>query len=512
MSGPELSTMSEADLRAHHAGLMAQITELKTKDPITLADRTLLKKLTGEANKVAKAVTEFTDSEAVEELAAVPAPVAEVVAPIAIAADAAEAIAAAAADVVAPAAVSSRPVEDEVVTAGPIVMRASADIPGMSAGTPLETIMDLKLAYEKKIPHVGNTRVVVASASWIDRYAPEDIITEANAMDATAILKDAQRKARAVPKGQPLTAAVGLCGPGDIDFSIRVLGQRGRPLWGSLPKKAAPHGKIQWRAPIGRGTDATHGPITAAQDAAGSSYPKVFAAINCADFISAQVVAHYTGRTIKNWSERFDSELVNAVLEADLIDLDQKFEQDTFAAVLALADTVSVVPTFGSGPTWVNTLNKAAMYLQSRIRTTAAVRVWAPPWVESSILADVVNNRYSTDVQQFLQNVRVTYAMPGDLGYATAAGGVLPAYPAEAQVIMWIDGDVVGMDGGTLETGFYRDSTLNKANEVQHFSEEWSGVAFLGDEMLKFQIPLCESGERAPNGDALTCPVETPGS
>jgi hypothetical protein len=60
---------------------------------------------------------------------------------------------------------------------------------------------------------------------------------------------------------------------------------------------------------------------------------------------------------------------------------------------------------------------------------------------------------------------------------------------------MFAPGTVVRLNGGTLDLGVVRDSTLNLANDFQVFTEEFVGIAVAGYEILRI------SGlENCPNG------------
>lgn len=503
----DLESMNEVQLRERHTELTAKIAELNAKDGgLTIAEAREKRTMVAEANEIVKAVAELGDVGEPEEIAEVVKIEAD---PNKAVSQAAEAIAAAAAtDTVEQAQVANRPIDiDRKDRTAPL--RASADIPNIPQGTELRTIEDLARAYGARARGAGTGRSLIASASWLSQYDEDSTIGRGDAGNATAKLKSAQAEARRIPASQPLTAAVGLCGPGDVDYGVTVTGMRGTPIWDVLPKRAAVHGKINFRPPLVSSAGHLDGPFSIAQDVSGSEYPKNCPDTDCATFISAEVYAISSCRKLSNFSERFDPDMVQGILEQDLVDLDADSEVTLFSKMQALATTQTVVATYGAGPTWINTLNKIAVYLQSRSRTRAAVRVIAPWWTQASVEADLVNSTFGADVRQFLDNVRITYDMPGDLGYNTAGGGHLPAYPSEAHVIAYIDGDFVGLDGGTLDLGFVRDSTLNVANRVQHFIEVFQGVAFIGKEATYAQIPLCEDGTRAPAGTKLACPVQT---
>jgi hypothetical protein len=125
------------------------------------------------------------------------------------------------------------------------------------------------------------------------------------------------------------------------------------------------------------------------------------------------------------------------------------------------------------------------------------------------------------------RNVNVTWHLDGLAGgtqstvafdsqnYADlAAGGTVPVYPASVDSILYREGDWLFLDGGTLDLGLVRDSTLNLRNRYQTFMETFEGVAFTGKESLRLKLPLVPSGASTgtidPRAIDPTLPVVTP--
>jgi hypothetical protein len=66
---------------------------------------------------------------------------------------------------------------------------------------------------------------------------------------------------------------------------------------------------------------------------------------------------------------------------------------------------------------------------------------------------------------------------------------------------MWVEGEMIHLDGGTLDLGVVRDSTLNQNNRYKQFSETWEGVAHRGVESIRIVQDLQISGMTAGTAD-----------
>jgi len=75
-----------------------------------------------------------------------------------------------------------------------------------------------------------------------------------------------------------------------------------------------------------------------------------------------------------------------------------------------------------------------------------------------------------------------------------AAGQNVPGWPNAIDTVLYVEGDWILLDGGTLDLGLVRDSTLNMRNRYQVFSESFEGVAFRGLESLRVVMPLVPNG------------------
>jgi hypothetical protein len=168
-----------------------------------------------------------------------------------------------------------------------------------------------------------------------------------------------------------------------------------------------------------------------------------------------------------------------------------------------------------------------------RLEDTESYRVCLPRWFRDALRADLllgagmgsgdddidaafaladarINGWFAT------RNVNVTWHLDGRPATAAGAGEVgmanqfyaawadnaaVPDFPAQVEALMWVEGEMIGLDGGTLDLGVVRDSTLNQSNRYKQFSETWEGVAHRGVESIRLVQDLQVTGMTAGTAD-----------
>ena len=68
-------------------------------------------------------------------------------------------------------------------------------------------------------------------------------------------------------------------------------------------------------------------------------------------------------------------------------------------------------------------------------------------------------------------------------------------WPSDVHWYLYPEGSFLFLDGGTLDLGLVRDSTLNDTNDFQVFAETFEAVAFVGVESLAVTSTVCPNGE-----------------
>ena len=97
-------------------------------------------------------------------------------------------------------------------------------------------------------------------------------------------------------------------------------------------------------------------------------------------------------------------------------------------------------------------------------------------------------------------NVQYVYDWQQLLGF----GG----WPATVDLLFFAPGTFVKLDGGSIDLGIVRDSTLNLTNDFQTFMETFEGVCMPGHEaVLINDISVCPTGGAGDDNAAITCAV-----
>jgi hypothetical protein len=157
---------------------------------------------------------------------------------------------------------------------------------------------------------------------------------------------------------------------------------------------------------------------------------------------------------------------------------------------------------------------------RSRHRTSdnIALRVMLPAWTKELLRADMARSFHGNDLEPLnvsdaqitgwftARNVNVSWYVDTATGasqvFGTQSAGALNAFPSTVQWFLFVEGSFVFLDGGTLDLGLVRDSTLNKTNDYQIFAETFEAVAFYGIESLKITSTVCPNGVYSPAATA----------
>ncbi|MGH3783150.1 MAG: major capsid protein [Pseudonocardiaceae bacterium] len=86
--------------------------------------------------------------------------------------------------------------------------------------------------------------------------------------------------------------------------------------------------------------------------------------------------------------------------------------------------------------------------------------------------------------------------------YANAsAGAAIPGYPDQIDSLLFVTGTKLFLDGGSLDLGLVRDSTLNSRNRYRQFNETFEGIADRGIENLRLVMTVQPTGQTSGTAD-----------
>lgn len=418
-----------------------------------------------------------------------------------------------------------KPVEPNTAGTVQVATRVRGGVPGMEMGMALDDVSFFKAFAEKANSTGGGGRMDVARVEFA--YPEERTL----GTDATA-----NTKAIAAAKGpEAITAAGGLCLPLEVRYDIKVLGITDRPVRDALTRFGVQRGGIQYRAPFDALSMATGlGVWTQAMDQAIVQPPadpdtnvyKSCLTVNCPGVLEASIYSTYMCLEFPNMTARFDTEWVDATTRAAMVAWARFAENELISRVFAGSKVLKGLGQKLSAVTdLLATYDRVISYYRYRHRLNDSVplRTIMPQWVIDMMRTDMARRMSmgspaelyaiaQATLESFFntRNVNVTWHLDGlagstvngvvipDQRYAdTAAGGIVPDWPTAVDSVLFVEGDWLFLDGGTLDLGLVRDSALNSRNRYQTFIETFEGVAFDGKESLRLVMPLEPLGSAA---------------
>jgi hypothetical protein len=396
-----------------------------------------------------------------------------------------------------------RPVAQASVA--PVAITAGADIPGYTAGSPMNDMHDVASAFEKRIHALrrvnggdGEQHIVASIAT---QYPEERILTQ----DA----ESNWAKVQAVTGPEALVASGGHSAPFEVKYDIFGLGTTARPLRDALPKFQADRGGIRFVTPPVLSSYANAvGIWTAANDSAETPSPasKLSLTVSAASENTVATDAVTLQLQFGNLMTRAYPELIARHNELGLIQHAREAEGQILTRLTALSTAVTSTSLIGVARDFLVQLGRAAANYRGRHRleADAPLRVIAPYWIKDAMVADLaiaapgdstLNAAAEIDGYIASRNINITYHIDD---FTDAQGtGAMNEFGDTFVWYMFAEGTFLFLDGGTLDLGVIRDSTLVGTNDYKMFVETFEGVAKVGVESLKVTSTISVNGVAA---------------
>jgi hypothetical protein len=380
--------------------------------------------------------------------------------------------------------------------------------------------------------------VIVASARWElppgRKLRGQDALGNAALIEAVCGLN-----APKYDKAGALVATGGICQPVNVDYSISTWATPDRPIKDGLPSFEATRGGIRFVQPpdIAEWESAT-GIWTEATDAEPGTATKPVKSMVCGAEESVYVEAVSTRLGFGNMQSRFAPEQIAANTDLAIAASSRVAEEN----LLNLIEAVSVkkletAQHLGIGRDLLAAVDYARAAYKSihRVSPTQAFTAILPDFAKDLIRTDIAreqahDNGGSFNVWEITdaqidsifanRNVNVIWHLDGQKeptskNYKTQYFGT----PAEGkkldellpnEVMPWYffpEGAVQLLDGGRLDLGVVRDSTLDATNDYETFWEVWESIANRGVANGIWQIL---SSVKATGGSAATVTAVAP--
>ena len=417
------------------------------------------------------------------------------------------------------------PVTDEAPATGAALVASNA------AGVPEGTTLDrwtLATAITKKRHGMNNAsagsyeRIVLATAQ---SELPNKV--SGGAEENFGVFSSVAQDWKSFRSQQTsLVASGGNCAPLEPSYEFFRLAQPLNPVESALPTVEAPRGGIRFIMPP-LWTDAEGGVrvTTEAEDADGypPTEPKPCVRVECPPIEECRVDAVSQCVTFGNLNYRVFPEQVEAFLQDLAVAFTRTKEVHYLDAIDGASTAVTATPAYGATRGVTQTILAAAANYRRRqhMAIDAVLTLMLPSWMVEFIKVDLVNdhalglnflNVGESEVNAWLASMNLDVAWYYDS--ATGAGqafddaqgaGAINPFPTSVVAYLFAPGTFVRLDGGTLDVGIVRDSTLNGTNDLQIFSEQWVQVCMVGLESLRLEITLCPDGTAPEPVVPLVC-------
>jgi len=396
-----------------------------------------------------------------------------------------------------------RPVAQASVA--PVAITAGADIPGYTAGSPMSNMNDVASAFEKRIHALrrvnggdGEQHIVASIAT---QYPEERTLTT----DA----ESNWAKVQAVTGPEALVASGGHSTPFEVKYDIFGLGTTARPLRDALPKFQADRGGIRFVTPPVLSSYANAvGIWTAANDSAETPSPssKLSLTVTAAGENTVATDAVTLQLQFGNLMTRAYPELIARHNELGLVQHAREAEGQILTRLTALSTAVTSTSLIGVARDFLVQLGRAAANYRGRHRleADAPLRVIAPYWIKDAMAADLtismpgdstLNAYGEIDAYIASRNINITYHI--DAFDGAQSSGAMNEFADTFVWYMFAEGTYLFLDGGTLDLGVIRDSTLVGSNDYKMFVETFEGVAKVGVEGLVVTSTISVNGVAA---------------
>lgn len=423
-----------------------------------------------------------------------------------------------------------------------LTITAGADIPGVSAGTTMKDTLEVAEAFQSRLHtlrHVhggdGEQHIVASFRQEFpeDRFlAPNDPMANTDRIQAVT--------------DQSLVAAAGVCLPLETRYDMGCdVGVTDRPVRDALARFGADRGGIRFfKAPTltstnpnfanatgywrgdqsdpNSGTWHTYGPDRTTPTNPADVKPCL--EMNCVEEETAYIEAITLCLTFNNLTTRTFPELIKRQNELALVAHARVAENNLLAQLEAGSTQVQAqAQVVGATREILNLFDRAvASYrFKHRMNTSSPLRGIFPSWVRQLLRADLalqmpgdgfdVFNLADSQIDNWFRtrNINPTWHLDGvgpalvdsdGAGSGTAQGFELPD---NIEFLLFAEGAWLFLDGGNLDLGVIRDSSLVQTNQYKQFVESFEGVANIGCDSYWVNASYVPTGQAASLVDTL---------
>jgi len=394
------------------------------------------------------------------------------------------------------------------VTEAPVAITAGADIPGYTAGSTINDMNEVAQAMEKRIHSLrrvnggdGEQHIV---ASITTQY-PESRTLSSDAESNMA-------KIDSVVGQEALVASGGHAAPFEVKYDIYAIGSTTvRPVRDALPRFQADRGGVRFVTPpsFAAGSYANAvGVWTAAVDADPQSATKTSLTVSAAQEQTVATDAVTLQLQFGNLMTRAYPELIARHNELALVQHAREAEQYLLGKIADGSTAVTTSSLIGFGRDFLVQVRRAATAYRSRHRISpdARLKVIIPAWIYDAMAADLALampgdgtlSVSKAEIEGYLASLNVDLVASLDQNvFGSQSAAALVEFPDSFTWYLFAEGTFLFLDGGTLDLGIIRDSSLVGTNDYKMFVETFEGVAKVGIESLAITSTISVNGVAA---------------
>lgn len=369
--------------------------------------------------------------------------------------------------------------------------------------------------FTDKVP-VATLRV--ERPSELDVREGDDLADTMRKIEAvTAAGKDPSRWTE---EQQAIVASGGWAAPAEPRYQIPNISSAARPVRDALPSLGVSRGSLTYVKAARLSSITTGGPSTSGAaisiwenstdttPGGSTKQRQTFAARSATTVALGAVVAR--GRFGNLQTRGFPEDVAHDIqlMAAAHARISEQRILDNLITLIAI--NVTQTGFFGTARDVRQVLAQARAEMQYSERTKQPVRALINDAILEMAQQDVFFQAASGEIANLLvseaevraiiaaSGVNVAYHMDvpsgGDYFRTNATGENLADYPDDFEIPIFFDGSALFLDGGELNLGIVRDSTLNNTNDYEMFYETFEDVAYLGPYAKTLTLTTCPNG------------------
>ena len=312
---------------------------------------------------------------------------------------------------------------------------------------------------------------------------------------------------------QVITASGGWCAPLQPQYTLPSISGAARPVRDGLVRIGAERGGLQFVRAARLSTLASSDTIWEnSTDQTPGESTKARMTHSCRTIQEEALGAVVYRERFGNFQQRAFPEDVAHDIELGMANHARVAEVRLLDALIAdMAVDVAQTGVLGTSRDSKHHLMQAAAEMAYTERSQSAIRAIVSDVLPKMVTADVTMQQASGSIdallvdpswgRQFLatSGLNFTYALDvptgADAFVTNSDGENLADWPDNFEIPIFFDGTVAFLDGGELNLGIVRDSTLNNTNDYEIFFETFEGLIWMGPYGKTLTLTTCPAGD-----------------